>query len=305
MEEFDVAIVGAGPAALSTAVYFGRAKVSSVLIGIPSKSGAWYAHEVQNYMGFSEGIKGKQLLEQGVRQAQKYGTVFLEEEVVHASKKGEGEIILKTSSEKEIACKKLVIATGKSFASSGIANEEKFKGKGIHYCVACDGFFYTGRKVAVVGSGNFAAEEALELLTYTKDVFVISNGKSFSFTPSFAKALEKNGVKTVNAAINSFEGGKALTHLALVDGKKIEVDAAFIAIGMASALAFANKLGLEMNGQDLVVDKEGRTSLKDVFAAGACCGGYSQIAKSVGEGCNAAISIIKELKGLASYEDHT
>ncbi len=305
MEETGVCIVGAGPAALSAAVYLSRGKIPTTVIGIPSKSGAWYAHEIQNYLGFDSGISGKKFVEQSVKQAQKFGAKVLEEEVVHAVQLKNGKITIKTSSGKEMLCSNLVIASGKSYASSGVEGEEKFKGKGVHYCVACDGFFYTGRKVAVIGSGNFAAEEALELLAYTKDVTIVSNGKTFSFTPAFKNALEKNKIKTLNASVESFEGKGSLSGLALVDGKKMKFDGAFIAVGMASALAFANKLGLEMKGEDIVADGSGRTSVKGVFAAGACCGGYSQISKSVGDGCAAAITIIKELKGISDYEDHT
>ncbi|HLC45476.1 MAG TPA: NAD(P)/FAD-dependent oxidoreductase [archaeon] len=305
-ERVDVAVIGAGPAGLSASLYLARAGFSVVVIGFPHKSQLEKAHQVGNYLGWVdfEGVPGTQLIEACLKHARKYGVKVLEEEVVHAQLLSENAFKVKTETAKEFECRAIIIASGVSYRKSGAQNEDAFVGKGVHYCVACDGYFYKGKKVAVLGSGNYAAEEALELTGLTQDVTIISQGAPFKFSNEMKALLDARKVKLEENRVTSFKGEKMLESMDTEKGPA-KFDGVFIAVGTASTNAFSNKLGLELNGIYIKADRDGRTNLKGVYAAGGCTGGNVQMAKSVGEGCNAAISCIKDLSGKAAYVDYT
>lgn len=339
MVDYDVIVIGAGPAGLSATVYTARAQLKTLILGYPHQSSLEKSHEIGNYLGFYEKINGPQLIERFVRHVKKYGVTLLEEEVVHAERlrtpgvrstsdnesedagdareaslpgtpgtevPERGTFTVKTATNKKFTGRALIIAAGMLFKKSGIANEDAYVGKGIHYCVACDGVFYKGKKVAVMGSGNYAAEEALELTAYTKDVTILSQ-KEFSFTKELEADLKKARVTLKRVSAKSFVGSQKgmFDYLLLDTGEKLKFDGVFVAVGTASGLAFANKLGIDYQGVFLRIDKDGRTNVPNVYAAGGCTGGNVQVGKSVGEGCNAAISCIKDLLGRASYTDYT
>ncbi len=303
---YDTVIIGAGPAALQAALFLGRAGLKPLVIGKPFESDLAYAHSVQNVFGISE-MSGKDIVNIGINQLKDFMGELIEEDVVHVwqeSNTKESDIIrVRTSSDKEFGGKTLLIATGKPYVHSGIENENKFRGKGVHYCVACDGPFFAKKKVVVIGNTDFAAEEALELMSYTQDITIISNGFPISFSDAFKKKI--GSVKVIDTKVRAFEGNKMLRNIILDDGQSMEFDGAFVALGAATSLAFSDKMGIEKNGEDLIINRNGETSVKNVYAAGGCTGGYLQVAKSIGEGCNAAISIIKSLKGLETYADQT
>lgn len=306
MPDYDVIIIGAGPAGLSASVYLARAQLKPLVFGFPHQSLLEKSHEIGNYLGFSEPIDGPRIIETFVRHVKKYKVPILEEEIVHAERNEDESFTVKTAINKKFTSRALIIAAGMLFKKSGIANEDAFVGKGIHYCVACDGVFYKGKKVAVVGSSNYAAEEALELKAYTKDVTILSQ-KEFSFTKELEAEIKKNRIALKRVNAKSFVGNQKgmFDHLVLDTGEKLKFDGVFVAVGTASSLAFANKLGVDYEGVFLKIDRDGRTNVERVYAAGGCTGGNVQVAKSVGEGCNAAISCIKDLKGLAAYTDYT
>lgn len=311
--QFDVVVIGAGPAGMSAAVFTARANLKTLVIGDPEKSQLITAAEVGNYL-FGDAKSGRELLDEGVVQIEKYGVALVVNEVVHIAKEHTGNLKVKTADAKEYTAKAVVIAIGVSYVKSGIKNEKELSGKGVHYCVACDGYFYKDKKVLVVGNGNYAAEEAIELLAYTGDITIISNGRDFSISPELMAGLQKGSVKLRKDKALEFakdvSSAAAATKSKLVvvfkDSSKEEFDGAFIALGAASTVGFANKLGLELDKEGfIVIDKNGTTSVENVYAAGSCTGGTFQMAKSVGEGCSAAISIIKKLRGLDTYSDLT
>ncbi|MBN1644612.1 NAD(P)/FAD-dependent oxidoreductase [Candidatus Woesearchaeota archaeon] len=301
MQQYDTIIIGMGPAGLSTAIYTSRAKLKTLVLGAKEKSQLWKAHSIENYFGI-DSVQGKDLLETGIKQAKRFGSEIIEAEVVNIKQK-EKEFIVKIASGKEFHTKTIVFATGIPIKLSGIKNEEKFTGKGVHYCVVCDGFFYKDKKVAVIGNANYAAEQAIELLTYTKDVTIISNGKEFQFDKKYKDALDKNKINLIPNKIISFEGEKKLEKLKTTTGE-LEFDGVYIGIGSAGAGSFAKKFGIETKGDAIVTDKEGKTNMKGIYAAGICTGIVSQAASSVGEGCVAAMSVIKQLKEKEMYVDY-
>ena len=301
--KYEVIVIGCGPAGLSAGIYLGRAKVNTLVVGKKSQSQLVKAHDIQNYYGFPEGITGKELLERGIKQALKFGVKIIDNEVVEVDKKKE-EFEVKLGNGEKNTAKVLIFATGTPIKLSGIENEERLTGRGVHYCIECDGPFLQKRKVAVIGNGNHAAEDALDLLIYTKDITIISNADGFAFSPEMKKAIEKNGVKTMIAKIKTFSGETNLENIILEDGKKLRFDGVFMASGSASALDFSNKLALKIEKNILVVNDDNRTSVEGVFAAGNCCARCRQVAKNVGDGCNAALSAIRFLRRKDLYFDY-
>ena len=177
---YDVVIIGSGPAGVSAAIFCARANLKTLVLGKTETSQLVLAHTIENFFGFPEGIKGHDLLGKGVKQAKKFKAEFVAETVVSARQAKEV-FEVTTEKNKKIESRSLIIATGIPIRPSGIKNEEKFVGKGLSYCVSCDGFFYKGKKACVIGNGNKAADEAIDLLHYTSNVTVISNGGGFEF----------------------------------------------------------------------------------------------------------------------------
>lgn len=302
---YDTILIGMGMAGLSAAVFTARANLKTLVIGDIKESQLAYAQVVGNYLG-TDAKSGMEILEMSKEQAEKYGAKTLMGEVVHVRKIDDETFIVKTSNMEEFKAKTLVIASGAVFKQAGIKGEKEFLGKGVHTCVACDGVFYKNKKVFVIGNGNLAAEEALQLLVYAKDVTLCSNGKEFEITDKMKNFLAKEGIKMVKDKIAEIKGDKFAKSILIKDGKELAVDGIFIGMGTATALFFAQSLAITTDANGfIVVDREGKTDVKGVYAAGGCTGGYEQIAKSAGEGCNAAISVIMELKGLARYADQT
>src|SRR5262249_30103619 len=153
-----------------------------------------YANSVGNLIGV-DGISGPELLEKGVEQIKKYGAELVEKEVVHVMKRQD--FTVKTTDGRAYTSKTVIIASGMAVKLPGIKNDEALLGKGVHTCVACDGYPYKGKKVAVIGNGNHAAEEAIELLALTKDITVISHGKEFDVSKELMEECAKGGVKFI------------------------------------------------------------------------------------------------------------
>src|SRR5512143_3318555 len=304
MADYDTIIIGAGPAALSAAGFTGRAKLKTLLIGLPMKSQLHFAQSVGNYIGM-DGVSGPELLEKGIEQVKRYGVEVLEKEVVHIMKRGD-DFTLKTQDNKALTSRTIIIASGMAARLPGIKNDQLLLGKGVHTCVACDGYPYKGKKVAVIGNSNHAAEEAIELLALTKDITIISNGREFDVSKELMAECEKGGVKLVKERVAEFRGEKWLEGVVMKDGSVAKYDGVFLALGGVTSLTFAQKLALDTNPDgSLVIDKDGKTAIAGCYAAGGCTGGNQQIAKSAGEGCNAAIAVIKMVKGMDSYTDQT
>ena len=302
--DYEAIIIGCGPAGLSAGIYLGRAKVKTVLIGKHKESQLVKAHKIENFFGFPEGITGVDLIKKGMTQVKKFGVKILNNEVVGADIV-KGGFKVKLEDGKSISSKVLIIATGTPIRLTGIDKEEALTGKGVHYCVDCDGAVYKNKKVAVVGNGNLAAESALDLKIFTKDVTLISNDDKFVFSKRMGDEVKKQKIKLINKRVKGFSGKKFLEDVVFYDGERVKFYGVFMGCGTASALDFAAKLGLKITGNILNVDGMNMTSIKGIFAAGNCCGKCRQVAKNVGDGCNAALSSIKYLRNKEVYFDYS
>ncbi len=300
---YDTVIIGHGPAGLSAAIFLARAQLKTIVIGDPAKSQLQYAKNIRNYFGFPDGIDGTALLELGRKQARLCGAQVISGEVVDCTKKKK-EFHLTCADRKTFDTKTVLIATGVPIQWAGIKNEKELLGKGVHTCASCDGPLYTRKKVAVVGNGNHAAETALELTSYTKDITVISHTGNFAIHKTFADALKKQKIKQKIARASEFIANGFLKKILFDNGTKEDYAGAFLACGIAGSLDFASKLGVGIKEGLLVVDENGMTDVPGVFAAGNCMGKCKQIAKNVGDGCNAGINIIKYLRSGELYFDY-
>lgn len=292
MDRVEILIIGQGPAGLSAAIYAGRAGMKTRILGCDPKVAGDYT--IDNYFGFPEPVTGKELIERGVRQAQKFGVNLGCERVlgIHAEENG---YRVRTESGEIDACA-VILATGVSRVRPGIENIADYEGKGVSYCVSCDGFFYRGKPVMVIGEGIFAANQALELLQYTPHVTVCTQGKPLDMTPIFTDKLKEAGIAVIENKIVSLEGDGELAAVVFADQQRREVDGVFVAMGQASASDFAYSLGLVRNGEFIEADARQQTNLPGIFAAGDCVGRFLQISVAVGEGALAARAAIGHVK---------
>ena len=299
MKNTQCLIIGSGPAGLSAAIYTSRAGMSTVVAGCEPKIAGDY--DIDNYFGFPETISGRELIERGLRQAERFDTEIVCQRVLAVHMVEDGSFHVKTDKD-EFAAQAVVIAAGVNRVRPGIANIGDYEGKGVSYCVSCDGFFFRGRKVVVVGEGNYAANQALELTNFTSDVAIYTQGKAPAMDEPFAAALAKAGIAVSTAKIARLAGEPAMTGAVLEDGTEIAAEGLFVAMGQASALDFAKTLGVATRGAFIEADHEQKTNVPGVFAAGDCVGHFMQISVAVGEGAKAgraAIAHIKERAGKA------
>ena len=281
---YDVIIIGKGPAGISAAIYTKRAGLSTAIIanGFGSLE---KAENVSNYYGI-ESISGIELAKIGIKQAENFNIDMYDAEVVGIE--GFENFNVETSIG-EFTSKTVLLACGQSRVKLKAQNLDRFEGKGICYCAVCDGFLYRKKKLAVIGSGEYASKEAASLLNFSDNITIITNGDEY---------VGKNltGVKKDNRKIAQFDGDDRLRSIIFDDGTKEEYDGVFIAVGVAGAVDFAKKIGVLLEGIAVKVDKDFMTNVKGLFAAGDCIGGFSQVSKSVGEGALAARSIISYIK---------
>lgn len=275
---YDVAIIGRGPAGLSASIYTARGWLKTIIIG--KESGLAKGEIIENYC-CSEPMTGEMLLEKGVQQARSFGVDMVDDEVISIKRGDSFEI---TTSENIYQAKAVVIATGKPRKRVNIEGVDRFEGKGVHYCVACDGFFYSGKKVGVLGYKDYAVHEIMELEGITGHITLFTNGQQPELDAESSAYLDKKGIRIDKRKIVRLEGENTLNRIVFEGGEIQEINGLFIAYGSASSADFARKLGVLLEGDDIVVDKNQATNVEGVFAAGDCTGGIMQVATAVGQG---------------------
>ena len=285
MKKYDVIVIGAGPAGISSSLYVKRANLN-VLVLYYGKSELEKANKIDNYYGFTNGIYGKELYNIGIEQAKNLGVEVLEKEILSIEINQDLIFEAKTSNETFIA-KSIILATGSKKVKPNIKGIEDFEGKGISYCAICDGFFYKGKNVAVIGNGNFALHEADDLVNIAKSVKILTNGDEKPVTDKYE--IDDRKIKQIY-------GDRKVSSIEFEDGEILEIDGLFIAQGIAGGSDFAKKLGVISNKDEIVVNENMETNIKGIFACGNLTGGLLQVGKAVYEGSKAGISAINYIK---------
>lgn len=289
---FDVIIIGKGPAGISAALYTVRAGLRTLIIG-QEKSSLLKADRVENYFGFAEPVSGKYLLEQGEKQAKRLGVKFDDNEVI-AIEKGEYFDVYTTN--QNYSCKSVLLSTGQQNAKLKINRLAEFEGKGVSYCTTCDGFFYRGLKVGLVGYKDYVIHEAMELEPLTKDITIFTNGKELELSEKYIKIASRF---TINKnIIKGIDGKDVIENIIFQDDTRESLDGLFIAYDSASSIDFARKLGVITRKNSVVVDEKQMTNLKGLFAAGDCTEGLKQVSTAVGQGAVAGKQMIAYIRDL-------
>jgi len=284
-------IIGNGPAGISAGIYAKRTGLDVTIIG--KDSGALQkADKVENYYGFSEPIKGVDLVLNGIKQAKRLGITIINEEVI--SIEFNEDYIIKTD-KNEYMAKAVVLATGSPRQVPKIAGIKEYEGKGVSYCAVCDAFFYKGKNVAVLGCCDYAMNEARELLNVANSVTIITDGVlPKGNIPKEAKVIEKQ--------VARIQGDIVVQSVIFKDDSELKIDGLFIAYGVAGSSEFALKLGVLMENNRIIVNENMETNLPGLFAAGDCIGGIYQIAKAVYDGSRAGMASSKYVRLISTVK---
>ena len=287
----DVLIVGGGPAGVSAALYTARAGIDTTIIcmGIGALE---KAERVDNFYG-NGGITGQALVEVGLSQASDVGVEIITGEVVKIEQQNiDGEWLFSVeTADASVTARALLLATGNSRAMPKIPGLIDYEGKGVSHCAVCDAFFYRGQDVAVLGSGKYALSEAKELIPLVNSLTLLTNGNEL-------EALLPAGITVRKEKIREAIGEARLTGIVLEpDGEILPVSGLFLALGIAGATDLAYKLGAFTENNAIIVDKNMRTSVPGLWAAGDCTGGMKQIAKAVYQGAEAGTDMVRFLRG--------
>lgn len=288
MEKADVVIIGAGPAGLQAAIHAARKKVRTVVVGKTTKSSAWRAH-VENFCCIPHAT-GEELLREGRRQAERFGAVFADEDVVGIEKQGDV-FLVRLESGRDLEARAVILAMGISRNKLGVPGEKEWLGKGVSYCVECDANFFRGVPVAVVGCESAAVAGALTLLFTASEVHLVC--ERLQVADALAERLRDSAVQVHEGRkVIRIEGKDAVTGIVLDDGTRLAVEGVFIELGAKGALELATALGVDLDPESfqyILTNKKQETNVPGVYAAGDICGPPWQIAKAVGEGCVAGL----------------
>jgi len=288
LDQYDVVILGTGPAGLQAAIHAARKKVSVLVMGKETKSSLFHAH-IENFCCIFK-TTGEEIITVGRQQAGNFGAHFLDQDVLQIQA-GENGFEIKVESGRTITAAALIIATGTQRQRLGVPGEKELLGKGVSYCVDCDGNFYRGQDVAVIGGESAAADGALTLTQIAGKVHLICD--QLEVSADLGEKLRNSAVQLHQGIqVETIEGDREVRAILLKDGQRIQVSGVFIERGAKGLMELATNLGIMLDDemQYIRTDKQQATSIPGIFAAGDVCGPPWQMAKAVGEGCVAGIN---------------
>lgn len=293
-------MIGAGPSALTAAVYTTRENLDTILYEKGAVGGLVASiDKIDNYPGFPGGVEGYLLAEQFEKQAKEFGAIIEFGEV--SGIRDDGDLKTAIIDGKDVKAKAILIASGSSYRKLGIKGEAENYGSGVHYCATCDGAFYMGKKLVVVGGGNSAVQEAMFLTRFAAHIDILSIGgltASDILQKELNKFVDESKITIhINTSVNEIisKDNKVVSVEAVQDGKKvsIETDGVFVFVGQKPNTEFLANSGIELDDRGFIkTDAKLETSIPGVFASGDVRSGATmQVASAVGEGATAAISI--------------
>ena len=244
------------------------------------------AEKIENYYGFAQPVSGAELERRSMENARRLGVQFVTAEAVGLTYTDK--LTVETMG-KDYPADAVILATGASRAVPRIPGLAGLEGHGVSYCAACDAFFYRGKDVAVLGSGEYALHEVQALLPVVRSVTLLTNGAPLTadFPPE---------VTVCPQAVEAVLGETVVTGVQLSGGAQLPVSGVFVALGVAGSTALARKIGAEVDGNRIVVDARMQTTVPGLYAAGDCTGGLLQVAKAVYEGAQAGTEAVKALR---------
>ncbi len=299
VKEYDVIIIGGGPAGLSAAIYAGRAQRRVLVLEKGLLGGqVSMTMDIANYPGFPEGIDGPQLADKMQAQAERYGTKFkvAEAKDIRYSVAQGFEI---TTGKDSLRARAVIVATGSSPKKLGVKGEEELRGKGVSYCGTCDAPFFRGKKIVVVGGGDTALKESLHLTKFASEITLIHRREAFRAEKIYQKqVLSNEKIKVLfDCELEEISGHPSVSQVRVRNNitkeiSKIDVDGVFIFVGTNPNTELICKLIPKNCRGHIETDNSMMTTIKGLFAIGDVReGSYRQVATAVGEGATAAMAV--------------
>ncbi|MBI5181749.1 MAG: thioredoxin-disulfide reductase [Nitrospirae bacterium] len=306
--EYDIIIIGGGPAGLTAGLYTSRARLDTLLIERALIGGQIVTTDkVENYPGFEQGISGPELVKHMELQAKRFGLEIISGRVVSAEDKGDSKSI-RLEDGNQYTCKAIIIASGAEPAKLEVEGEDKYRGRGVSYCATCDGAFFKNLKIAVIGGGDSAIEEALFLTKFASEVYVVHRRNELRATKILQERLFANPkIKMVwDSVVEKIEGDDFIKAVLLKNVKTqgktlLNVDGIFIYVGTRPNTEFLpNNIKLNEKGY-IITDDNMATSVPGIFAAGDIRAKLlKQVSTAVGDGATAAFAAERYIEGLSS-----
>jgi thioredoxin reductase (NADPH) len=308
---YDVIIIGGASAGLTAAMYASRQGLKTLVITKDIGGQALLTNDIENYPPF-EHIGGFELMQKFEHQAKRFGAEFAYEEVVSITKDKENGFWIKTNNDdKEYSCSAIILAFGKTPRDLNVKGEKELSGRGVSYCAVCDGPLFKNKKVAVVGTGDPAAEAALYLKGLASQLYMIHSSDKLAGSGESINLLQNNDSNSrvsfiSNSIVKSIDGTSKVESLTLFDSKtksesKLDIDGIFVEMGYVARTDIVQDLVNLNDSKEIIIDKSCATSTEGVFAAGDITDvPYKQAIISAGQGAIAALSAynyIQRLKG--------
>ena len=310
---WDCLVIGAGPAGLSAAIYTSRENIKTLILEKGVIGGlAAITEKIDNYPGFSQGVAGLKLAEELKQQSERFGAK-IEIGQVCKIKPTEDNLFEVTCHQPEATylTKTVLLASGSDWTKLGVAGEDKFYGRGVHHCATCDGAFYNGQKLAVVGSGNTAAQESLFLTRYASSIDILIRGPAWKASAVLVEKIKQEAKIKVhfNSPVVSLAGEEALTGVNYRQSdqeKQIVAAGLFVFVGLKPMTDYLVGSEVVLDENNFIITNQSfQTNVAGLFAAGDVRSGATmQIASAAGEGASAALAIrhyldefwVKEIK---------
>ena len=298
MPDYDIVIIGSGPAGLTAAIYAGRALVKTLVVAGRTAGGQlMLTSDVENFPGFADAVQGPNLMMDMRKQAERFGAEIIDDDV--ESVDFSGRTLKVTVGDHVHTAKTIIIATGSSAKWLGLPSETNLRGKGVSGCATCDGYFFRGKRVVVVGGGDTAIEEALFLTKYATEVVVVHRRAELRASKiGQRRALSNNKIRFVwNSVVEEVLGenrveGVKIRGVETGELSIIPCDGVFVAIGhQPNTKIFERQIALDEKGY--ILSQGTKTSVNGVFVAGDVRDyRYRQAVTAAGEGCKAAMDAL-------------
>jgi thioredoxin reductase (NADPH) len=308
----NVIVIGSGPSGYTAAVYAARANLNPLVIeGAQSGGALMTTTDVENFPGFPDGIMGPDLMDNMRKQAERFGAEFITDDVTAVDLTGDVKTV--SIGDTTYSARTVVISTGSAWKPLGVPGEQELLGHGVSSCATCDGFFFRGQKIVVVGGGDSAMEEANFLTRFADEVTIIHRRDSFRASKIMVdRALTNPKIKVRwNSAVKEIVGsdgkvgGVRVVDTQTGEESELDVTGVFVAIGHhPRSELFRGQVDLDANGYVLVQHPSSRTNLPGVYAAGDVVDHtYQQAITAAGTGCVAALDAERYLEGLSDNEE--